>query len=117
MSNIIKLKDTDTDKIILTKKALISLRDYYPEFEAWYDSKIIPNINKDRSVILATNNGEFLGALILKNNIEKKICTLFVNPNNRHKNLSLDFLRIASEELQTYKMPISFNEKVKNYFL
>ena len=34
MSNIIKLKDTDTDKIILTKKALIFLKDYYPEFEA-----------------------------------------------------------------------------------
>lgn len=116
MSNIVKLKNSDTDKIILTRKALVGLRDYYPGFEEWYNSKIIPNIGKDRNIILATNNGEFSGALILKNNSEKKICTLFINPKNRHKNLSLDFLRIASEELQTYKMPISFNEKVKDYF-
>lgn len=93
MSNIIKLRSDDIDKIILTRKVFVSLRDYYPGFEEQYNLKIVPNIGRDRDIILATNNGEFSGALILKNNIEKKICTLFVNPNNRHKNLSLNFFK------------------------
>ena len=80
----------------------------------WFDNKIIPNINSSRKVILATNDGEFSGALILKPS-EKKICTLFVNENNRNKNLGLDFIRIASEELETYKMLISFNDYVKTF--
>ena len=99
MSNIIKLRSNDIDKIILTRKALVGLRDYYPWFEEWYNSKIVPNIGKDRDIVLVTNNIESSDVLILKNNTEKKICTLFVNPNNRYKNLSLNFLRIVSEEL------------------
>ena len=116
MANIMVLNEDDDDKLRLMKKSLIGLRNYYPGFEKWFDNKIIPNINSSRKVILATNNGEFSGVLILKPS-EKKICTLFVNENNRHKNLGLDFLRIASEELETYKMFISFNDDVKNFFL
>lgn len=116
MANIMVLNEDDDDKLRLMKKSLIGLRNYYPGFEKWFDNKIIPNINSSRKVILATNNGEFSGVLILKSS-EKKICTLFVNENNRHKNLGLDFLRIASEELETYKMFISFNDDVKNFFL
>lgn len=116
MANIILLNDLDTDKLLLMKKSLIGLRNYYPGFDKWFDNKVIPNVNSSRKVILAMNNGEFSGALILKPS-EKKICTLFVNENNRHKNLGLDFLRIASEELETYKMFISFNDDVKNFFL
>ena len=48
--NILKLKETDTDKIRLVKKSLIGLRDYYPEFSNWFDSKILPNINKSREI-------------------------------------------------------------------
>ena len=33
MSNIIKLRSDDIDKIILTRKVFVSLRDYYPGFE------------------------------------------------------------------------------------
>lgn len=116
MANIMVLNEDDSDKLRLMKKSLIELRNYYPGFEKWFNNKIIPNINSSRKVILATNDGEFSGALILKQS-EKKICTLFVNENNRHKNLGLDFLRIASEELETYKMLISFNDDVKNFFL
>lgn len=35
---------------------------------------------------------------------------------NRHKNLGLDFLRIASEELETYKLPITISDEAKSYF-
>lgn len=117
MANIMLLSDYDADKLRLVKKSLLGLRNYYPGFQDWFDTKILPNVNKSRKVLLAMNNGEFSGALILKLGNEKKICTLFVNEQNRHKNLGLDFLRIASEELETYKMSITFNEEVKNFFL
>ena len=105
--NILKLKETDTDKIRLVKKSLIGLRDYYPEFSNWFDSKILPNINKSREIFLAYNSNGFGGALITKNDKEKKICTLFVREENRYNRLGSDFLRIASEELETYKLPIT----------
>ena len=119
MSNIIKLKETSFDDIILVKRSLMNLRKCYPQFSEWYDSKILPNLDNDtRRIFLATNNGEFSGALILKRtDEEKKVCTLFVNEKkNRHKNLGLDFLRIASEELETYKLPITISDEAKSYF-
>lgn len=118
MSNIIKLKETSFDDIRLVKRSLMNLRKCYPQFSEWYDSKILPNLNNDaRRIFLATNNGEFSGALILKRtDEEKKVCTLFVNEKNRHKNLGLDFLRIASEELETYKLPITISDEAKSYF-
>ena len=104
--------------ILILKRSLINLRTCYPQFSEWYDSKILPNLNNNsRRIFLATNNGEFSGALILKKtHEEKKICTLFVNEKNRHRNLGLDFLRIASEELETYKLPITISDEAKSYF-
>jgi len=114
--NIVKLKETDTDKIRLVKTSLIGLRDYYPEFSNWFDSKILPNINKSRNIFLAYNSNGFGGTLITKNDKEKKICTLFVREENRYNRLGSDFLRIASEELETYKLPITVSKDVINVF-
>ena len=46
----------------------------------------------------------------------KKICTLFVREENRYNRLGSDFLRIASEELETYKLPITVSKDVINVF-
>jgi hypothetical protein len=76
MSNIIKLKETSFDDITLVKRSLMNLRKCYPQFSEWYDSKILPNLNNDtRRIFLATNNGEFSGALILKRTDEEKKVT------------------------------------------
>ena len=114
--NIIKLKETDYDKIQLTKKSLISLRTCYPKFSSWFDKKILPNINKSRNIFLAYDSNGFGGALITKNDTEKKICTLFVREENRYNKLGSDFLRIASEELETYKMAITISDDIINTF-
>ena len=117
MSDIVQLHDVDSDKLLLMRKSLIGLRNCYPEFGKWFDNKIVSNIDKTRKVFLATNHGEFSGALILKNdNKEKKICTLFVNPRNRFAHIGSDFLRIASEELETYKLSITISDESKKYF-
>ena len=117
MNKIIQLHKYDTDKILLVKRSLIGLRNYYPDFAKWYDSKIVPNVDNNREIFLSTKDGIFSGALILKNELnEKKICTLFVNPNNRFSHVGNDFLRIASEELETYKLPITISDDAMVYF-
>ena len=118
MSNIIRLTENDRDKLRLVRKSLINLRSCYPEFGNWFDTKITPNIlSGSREVFLATNNFEFSGALILKNTKhEKKICTLFIDENKRYNHLGLDLIRIASEELETYKLPITISSESINLF-
>ena len=118
MSNIIQLTQDDPDKILLVKRSLLGLRDCYPGFSEWFDTKIIPNIkdkSSNRRIFLASNLDGFTGALILKKS-EKKICTLFVKEDQRFNSLGLDLMRIASEELETYKMAITISESVINTF-
>lgn len=117
MSNIVQLKPNDTYELELVKRSLIGLRSCYPKFEEWFNEKVYPNISKSRQVFLATHNGIFSGALILKNTSnEKKVCTLFVNENNRFNKLGTDLIRIASEELETYKLPITISSEVHDVF-
>ena len=94
----------------------MGLRSCYPGFSEWYDSKIVPQINKTREIFLVSNHSEFCGAVILKNDTEKKVCTLFVRENERFNHIGLDLIRIASEELQTYKLPITVSSEAIEVF-
>lgn len=118
MANIIQLKYDDTSELELVRKSLIGLRQCYPEFNDWYNTKVVPKLKTGtRKVFLATHDLEFSGALILKDDgNEKKVCTLFVNPKNRFRHIGSDFLRIASEELETYKLPITISDEAKPFF-
>lgn len=118
MSNIIQLNENSGNDLILVRKSLVGLRNCYPEFENWYNTKVLPHLaDKSRQVFLATQWGEFSGALILKNTKqEKKVCTLFINEENRFQHLGNDFLRIASEELETYKLPMTVSDEAKDWF-
>ena len=118
MANIIQLKHDDTSELELVRKSLIGLRQCYPEFNDWYNTKVVPKLKTGtRKVFLATHDLEFSGALILKDDgNEKKVCTLFVNPKNRFRHIGSDFLRIASEELETYKLPITISDEAKPFF-
>ena len=118
MANIIQLKYDDTSELELVRKSLIGLRQCYPEFNDWYNTKVVPKLKTGtRKVFLATHDLEFSGALILKDDgNEKKVCTLFVNPKNRFRHIGSDFLRIASEELETYKLPITISDEARPFF-
>lgn len=118
MGNIVQLNENSGNDLVLVRKSLIGLRNCYPEFGKWFDTKILPHLHdKSREIFLATQWGEFSGALILKNTEqEKKVCTLFINEENRFHHLGSDFLRIASEELETYKLPITVSDEAKDWF-
>lgn len=115
---LIKQLTRDDSELAFVKSELSSFRDYYENFNEWFDSSVKPNVGVDRHVFLATDGvGSFAGAMILKNTKdEKKICTLFVSENSRFNHIGGDFLSIASRVLMTNELPISFSESVKNCF-
>lgn len=112
------IKEAKGQDLKLVGKNLSSLRSCYPGFNEWYDSKVIPKVaSGERKVFLAENDGNFCGALILKNTEkEKKICTLFVTEDSRFQNIGGDFLRIASDTLKTNKLPITVSDEAKKDF-
>lgn len=118
MSNIVQLKYSDSSELSLVRKSLIGLRQCYPNFGKWFDSQVVPCLeSKSREVFLAKDSNGFNGALILKNTPdEKKVCTLFVADDSQYHHIGLDFVRIASEQLETYELPITISEDVVSKF-
>lgn len=90
----------------------------YPEFATWFMEKHVPGLyNGTRDIVLAISKNEIIGIANLKNDGEKKICTLYIKPLRRRKKeglllveRSFDFL---GTETPLITMPIS---KVKDFF-
>lgn len=100
--------------LIFVKDSLNSLRNYYSNFNEWFDKKVLSG---HRFVFVAYDKENFAGCLILKKDEnEKKICTLFVREENRFDHIGGDFLQIAYDTLQTEKLPISISDEVKEEF-
>lgn len=96
------------------KDSLNNLRNYYDNFNDWFDKKVLSD---HRFVFVAYDKGNFAGYLILKKDEnEKKICTLFVREKNRFDHIGGDFLQIAYDTLQTDKLAISISDEVKEEF-
>lgn len=102
------------NNLIFVRDSLNSLRNYYDNFNDWFDRKVLSG---HRFVFVAYDKGNFAGCLILKKDEnEKKICTLFVREENRFDHIGGDFLQIAYDTLQTDKLPISISDEVKEEF-
>jgi hypothetical protein len=110
---LIKKIESKSD-LIFVKDSLNSLRNYYSNFNDWFDKKVLTG---HRFVFVAYDKGNFAGCLILKKEKnEKKICTLFVREENRFDHIGGDFLSIAYDTLQTEKLSISISDEVKEEF-
>ena len=118
MSNIVKLTEMDASELRLVEKSLIGLRKCYPQFGSWYESKVLPNLKDNtRRIFLASDINGFSGAMILKSTpTEKKVCTLYVRDDARLRHIGVDLVRIATEELETYTLPITVSEEAKDWF-
>ncbi len=111
--------------------------EYYPEFDVWYNSKIVGHIGLDRVLICATINASdndrvtlfrnalpslgsakiVVGIAILKNTLaEKKICTLRVNEAFRGKGIGSCLIEQAFEELETDKPLMTVPEETLGQF-
>lgn len=110
---LIKKIESKND-LIFVKDSLNNLRNYYSNFNEWFDKKVLSG---NRFVFVAYDKENFAGCLILKKDEnEKKICTLFVREENRFDHIGGDFLQIAYDTLRTDKLSISISDEVKEEF-
>ena len=83
----------------------------YPEYYKWFFSKNIPRvINKTGEIIFYLDGFEIVGISVLKNDLEKKLCTFMVNPEYRKKGYSKLLLEDSFEYLKTEKPIITIPE-------
>lgn len=110
-SNIIATKDQN--KFIIN--ALSNIKESYPHIKEWFFNKVIKEIGQNREIFLLEFKKEIVALLILKYN-EKKISTIYVHPDYRHKGFGRLLIKIAKRELKTFKPKIIISEKYIGIF-
>lgn len=91
----------------------------YPEYYNWYYTTVIPGIfNGTRNIFLATTkNREIIGiAIAKKDEKEKKLCTLWVKEEYRHRRVATMLLHKVFQYLGTTTPLFTVSEKKVLYF-
>lgn len=84
----------------------------YPNFRDWYLDAVIPGVQDGtRNVYVAYFNDEIVGILIIKDTIEKKICTLRVAPECRRMGIGTQLMSKAISVLHTTKPLITVSDE------
>lgn len=84
----------------------------------WYWKKVVPDIlTGTRDVIIITFNEEVVGvAIVKKEDDERKLCTVYVEPNYRNREITTKLLEEAFSFLGTTKPLISIGEEKLDMF-
>lgn len=83
----------------------------YPKFREWYFEKVIPEtISGQRKILVASYEGKMAGVLILKDSIQKKICTLRVWPEFRKMGIGHQLMTRAIYELNDERPLITVSD-------
>lgn len=84
----------------------------YPQHKEWYFNKHLPFVlqNKNREILFAVKHNEICGVAFLKNEEEKKLCTLFVKRSERGKGIGKALIEKAFEILGTTKPVLSVSQ-------
>ncbi len=90
-----------------------SFRRYYPNFDMWYRTKILPNLGSTRWILKATSQGKKAGLCIVKDDgIEKKICSLRVDIRHRGQGVGTALIESAIDLLGDEKPLITVPQEV-----
>lgn len=91
----------------------------YPTIFNWFYTKVIPEINKTRFVIVAIDEetDQLVGFVIMKNNKERKLCSLYVIPKYRGKGIGKALLEKGLAVIKMRKPLATVNNKVLDYYL
>ncbi len=105
---------------------LKDLEEIYPDFENWFYSKVIPELelkNGQREIIVVisedknTKKSVLSGIAILKKTIDqKKICTFRVHKDYRNQGIGTLLFKACFEYLETEMPVISISEKILDEF-
>jgi hypothetical protein len=103
---------------------LCDLKIDYCEFYTWYYSKVVPQISQGtRNIVILKYGCQIAGIVITKNQLEKKICTLRVNPKYQKNGVGKILIENAFNILETEKPIITVSDyrvfefrRILNYY-
>ena len=89
---------------------------YYPGFEDWYRSKVLPGIGSSRWLLKAVLNGKLVGICIVKNDgDEKKICSLRVDVHHRGQGVGSTLVKASIKLLEDCKPVMTVPQEAVQY--
>lgn len=78
------------DDVYLLYHYLKEAKAYYPNFDIWYYTNVVPSINnRSKQIITISENNVIKGISIVKLQDEKKLCTLKVMDNYQNKGIGI----------------------------
>lgn len=84
------------------------LKTYYPNYEEWFLQKQIPGLYQGtRDIFLSIDQNKIIGIANVKNEEEKKICTLYITPSYQRKKEGTKLLKKCFTYLNTNAPVIS----------
>jgi hypothetical protein len=97
---------------------LHELSGYYPGFNAWLESKVIPGLlSGERTILLEHNRDSLSGLAIVKNDgLEQKLCCLRVLPRFQNTGVGLKLFERSFQVLNTNMPLLSIAEEQKPVF-
>lgn len=86
---------------------------FYPDFDVWYFTNVIPSIaRKEKQILMMKDEKNLKGIAIVKNTLkEKKICTLRVMEGYQNRGIGLKLFEKSFETLHTRFPLLSVSEE------
>ncbi len=114
LANPVALEDISS----FIRSSLFGLSDFYPLFDRWLKTKVLPGlVTGERSILLEQNRGRFSGLAIVKDDgLEKKLCCLRVMPEFQGSGAGLRLFERAFETLDNDMPLLSIAEEQKDTF-
>lgn len=103
----------EKEELINCFEAVRHLEAVYPNFRSWFWDKVVPGLHNGTRLIQTTRkDNEIIGLVIakLETNEPKKVCTLWVRENERHKGHGIRLLNAAMHWLNDRKPEFSVSE-------
>lgn len=97
----------------ILRKFLSEIEYLYPNFDAWINFKFRRNLaSGERQILVAHNSYEIVGAALLKKTKEEnKICTFYISPEHRNRNIGRDLMGLALSTLNSDDVSITVSEE------
>jgi len=120
-TEIINTKTTDLNKLFNIANnvytILSNLKKDYPNFKQWYTINVFNGLlSGNRTLIINIVNDEIAAISIIKNEVEKKICTIYVLSKYRRFGLGTDLFINSMDILNEDKPLFSISSKKINEF-
>ena len=93
------------------------LNDSYPGYKDWFSKQIVGCFKGERTILYTKDNNKVSGLIFLKkDNDETKICTLYVLPEYRKKDIATKLIEASFEYLGTSKPLATVNSSKLEMF-